>query len=141
MCYQISVSIFSGHRRVRVGNRDSGYTVSFDVRLIQERCYIYAGNDAAVPNTVGYHNVAFAYGDPNESTEQKTNDADLVFRPAFPVPESLIQNPWEDIDQLVIHNGSKSSKQAMKLIMKTLICCVLAYSKLLLPNWSNQQVK
>lgn len=45
-----------------------------------------------MPNTVGYHNVAFAYGDPNESTEQKTNDAELVFRPAFPVPESLIQN-------------------------------------------------
>ncbi|XP_062017773.1 uncharacterized protein LOC133734155 isoform X1 [Rosa rugosa] len=62
-----------------------------------------AGNDADVPNSGGYHSVAFAYGNPVETTEQKSNDAEPVFRPAFPVPESLIQNlpPTEKIHQII----------------------------------------
>ncbi|KAK9903678.1 hypothetical protein M0R45_001100 [Rubus argutus] len=52
----------------------------------------YSGNDADLSNTSSYRSVAFAYGNPDESTEQKSNDAEPAFCPAFPVPESLIQN-------------------------------------------------
>ncbi|KAK9929405.1 hypothetical protein M0R45_026507 [Rubus argutus] len=51
-----------------------------------------SGNDADLSNTGSYRSVAFAYGNPDESTEQKSNDAEPAFCPAFPVPESLIQN-------------------------------------------------
>ena len=40
----------------------------------------------------GYHAVAFGYGNLDEATEQKSSEGESVFRPPFPVPESLVQN-------------------------------------------------
>lgn len=50
------------------------------------------GNDPEQADAGGYHTVDFSYGNPDEFTEQKNNDTEPVFQPAFPVPESLIQN-------------------------------------------------
>ena len=53
-------------------------------------------DEGAKPDVAGgYHNVAFSYGNTDDSTDQKNPDdglGDLGFRPPFPVPESLLQS-------------------------------------------------
>ncbi|KAK9268367.1 hypothetical protein L1049_000116 [Liquidambar formosana] len=48
-----------------------------------------------------YHSVAFSYGYPDDSANQKKDDAG--FHPPFPVPESLLQSlpPTEKIHQII----------------------------------------
>ena len=49
--------------------------------------------DGAKPvDAGGYRAVAFSYGNADESTEEKNNDAEFGFHPPFQVPESLLQN-------------------------------------------------
>lgn len=49
----------------------------------------------------GFHAVSFTYGNPDEVTALKNNDAESVFRPPFPVPESLIQNLVSDFPRIL----------------------------------------
>lgn len=45
-------------------------------------------------DAAGYHTVAFSYGNPDGSSNQKNADAgsDTAFHPPFPVPENLLNN-------------------------------------------------
>ncbi|KAI5333784.1 PREDICTED: splicing factor suppressor of [Prunus dulcis] len=70
------------------------------------------GNDPEQADAGGYHTVGFSYGNPDEFTEQKNNDTEPVFQPAFPVPESLIQNlpPTEKLHQIIARTATFVSK-------------------------------
>ncbi|XP_057485721.1 LOW QUALITY PROTEIN: uncharacterized protein LOC130772005 [Actinidia eriantha] len=63
----------------------------------------------------GYHNVAFSYGNTDDSTDQMNPDdglGDLGFQPPFPVPESLLQSlpPTEKIHQIIARTATFVSK-------------------------------
>ncbi|KAH0987000.1 hypothetical protein GBA52_014177 [Prunus armeniaca] len=70
------------------------------------------GNDPEQADAGGYHTVGFSYGNPDEFTELKNNDTEPVFQPAFPVPESLIQNlpPTEKLHQIIARTATFVSK-------------------------------
>ncbi|XP_057460832.1 uncharacterized protein LOC130751286 isoform X2 [Actinidia eriantha] len=73
-------------------------------------------DEGAKPDVAGgYHNVAFSYGNTDDSTDQKNPDdglGDLGFRPPFPVPESLLQSlpPTEKIHQIIARTATFVSK-------------------------------
>ncbi|KAF3453420.1 hypothetical protein FNV43_RR03860 [Rhamnella rubrinervis] len=69
--------------------------------------------NAVMMDTTGYHAVVFSYGNPDESTEQKDNDAESIFHPPFPVPESLTRNlpPTEKVHQIIARTALFVSKQ------------------------------
>ncbi|PON91931.1 Suppressor of white apricot protein [Trema orientale] len=71
-----------------------------------------AGKDAEPMVDGGYRAVAFSYGNLDEASEQKNSDAESVFRPPFPVPESLLQNlpPTEKIHQIIARTATFVSK-------------------------------
>lgn len=70
------------------------------------------GKDVETVVDGGFHAVSFTYGNPDEVTALKNNEAESVFRPPFPVPESLIQNlpPTEKVHQIIARTAMFVSK-------------------------------
>ncbi|XP_050216621.1 uncharacterized protein LOC126667646 [Mercurialis annua] len=69
-------------------------------------------NEAEVEKPGSYNAVAFSYGAPNESSEQKSINEESTFCPPFPVPEHLLQNlpPTEKVHQIIARTAIFVSK-------------------------------